>query len=449
MTLFPTHLSLASILLWTFLPTSEKERFHQKKLYFWLVVAFSVLPDLDVFIIGLHRGISHSVIFPMIMIILGTFFYYNFQYISHPSSDNQKIEEKLDKQSFLGRCIIYAGILWLIHIILDLEYPLAIFYPLSDRLYQFNFVILFDVMPWLIFPATIAGIGFEISGISYLKGLMTYFVNLPPTTREEIYGHEPVAFSIDDFFIHMILFVVFLVYVARPMAPTVDLTRLSEWRKKVQFDGPILGLGVILLVVGFTIGPMIGTHTTDTSSIRSSFQASSTVFSPTIAITFKTTNYLFQFNTVFSIEGTLKTSSKNDPFDQILLLTTQEYYNNFSSGISQLFKQYPLNTSENILMFETHYQTLFSDLITYPLAMNLTNLNETSLHTKMLSGSFTLVGVVEDWNSTQILNGDQLYENTRLEVIITSSRFTLLFFGIMSIITGVVISVVSVMVKKR
>ncbi|MFX0122033.1 MAG: metal-dependent hydrolase [Candidatus Hodarchaeota archaeon] len=447
MTLMPSHLSLEAILFWTFIPASEKDRFRQKKHYFWILTVFTLLPDFDIFI-GIHRGIFHSIVVPMIMVVLGSVIYYNYQYLSHPSSDGQRKEER-DRYSFIGRCILYAGIFWLIHILLDLEYPLAIFYPLSDRLYQFNFTILFDVMPWFILPATITGIGFKISGISYLKGLTTYFINLPPSIREEIYGSKPIAFSIDDFFVHVILFAIFLMYVARPMIPTLNLSQVSEWWKKIQLDGPIFGLGMILLVIGFIIGPMIGTYTIESESIRSSFQASSTVFSPTIAITFETTNYLLQPNTVFYIEGTLRTTSDDDPFDQILLLTTQDDYSAFSNNVSKLFKRYPFNTSDNLLAFESNYESLLEDFITYPLDINLTrNLNETSLHTRVFRGSFTIVGVIEQWNFAQILNDSHLIENTILEVKITSSRFTLLTFGLGSIFAGIGITILSARVKK-
>ncbi|MFX0015155.1 MAG: metal-dependent hydrolase [Promethearchaeota archaeon] len=448
MTLTPTHLSLTSILFWTFIPASEREKFHERKLYFWGVVAFSLLPDLDIFI-GLHRGLAHSVILPMLMIIFGALVYSNYQYLIHPSLDEQNSKETLDNRSFLGRCIIYAAILWLIHISLDLDYPIAIFYPLSDRLYQFNFVILYNLMPWFIFPATIAGIGFKISGLSYLKGLTTYFVNLPPSIREEIYGREPISFSIDDFFLHVIIFLIFLVFIARPMAPTINLNRFFEWRKKVHFDGPILGFGLVMIMIGFLIGPMIGTHTIDTDSLRSSFQISSTIFSPSIALKFETTNYLFQPSTVFSVNSVLTTSSNDNPFDQVLLLTTQDAYSNFSSRLSKLYKQSTLNTTESLLAFETSYGSLFDDFITYPLALNLTNQNKTSLNTQIYGGSFAIVGLIENWNSTLILNGSLLKENIRLEVTITSNRFTLLAFGITSMILGTGVLALSARIKKR
>jgi hypothetical protein len=194
---------------------------------------------------------------------------------------------------------------------------------------------------------------------------------------------------------------------------------------------------------------MIGSHTIDSEVIRSSFQASSTIFSPTIAIKFETTNYLLQPNTVFSVKGTLTTTSDENPFDQLLLITTQENYSTFSNSVSKLFKQYPFNTSDNILAFEANYTILLNDLITFPLAMNLTNLNETSLNTQLSSGSFAIVGVIERWNSAQILNGTRLLENIRLEVNITSSRFTLLTFGIGSIIAGIAVTYLSVRVKKK
>ncbi|MFX1538307.1 MAG: hypothetical protein ACFFDI_29305, partial [Promethearchaeota archaeon] len=96
-----------------------------------------------------------------------------------------------------------------------------------------------------------------------------------------------------------------------------------------------------------------------------------------------------------------------------------------------------------------NYRNLLSNLITYPLAMNLTNLNETCIDTQLFSGSFTIVGVIEQWNFTQILNGSHLVENTRLEVKITSSRFTLLTFGLGSLVAGIAVTILSVRVKKR
>ncbi|MHA2226215.1 MAG: metal-dependent hydrolase [Candidatus Hodarchaeales archaeon] len=452
MTIFPTHLSLASILLWIFISSSEREKFQKNKKFFWIVVLFSVLPDIDSFV-GLHRGISHSILFPILLTIIGTIIYYVFQYSSKKETINDKdenLEQKMN-YNFVGRCISYSGILWLLHIVLDLEYPLAIFYPLSDRLYQLNFAILIDVIPWLIFPAMIVGIGFEISGISYLQGLTTYFINIPPEIRQQIWGHEPVTIMIGDFFIHTFLFVIFLVFVARPMAPNLGSLNLSQWKQKIKFDGHILGLGVILIMMGILIGPMVGTLTIDTNSVNGSYQVDSNVFSPSIAVSFETTNYLLQPNTLFLTESYLKTPSENEDFDIVLVLTTRESHNNFSNSVSQLFKKHPLNTSENIRDFETNYSIILTNLYSSSFARNTTDQNETSIYFQLPSGSFAVLGVIESWNSnsSEILNGTRLVENARLEVTVSSDRFSLLFLGIISMILGFGVSIYSVKVLRK
>lgn len=452
MTLTPTHVSLEGILLWTFIPSSERERFEQNKLLFWMVLAFSVIPDLDIFIVGQHRGMAHSIIIPLILSILGTVVYYHYHY-SDTSTETKELNEaigmnKREKNSFIGRCVLYTGILWLLHILLDWEYPLAIFYPLSDRLYQFNFTIFLDVMPWLIFPSMIVGLGFKIAGISYLSGLTTFFTNISPETRVELYGEAPVEFPIDNFFIHAFVFVIFLFYVARPMMPTIEWKLFKDWSNDLQLDGPILGLGIILIVIGIAIGPMIGTHTIESDSTSTEFEISTSVFSPSIALKFDTTNYLLQPNTIFHLESTLVTESDNS-FDHVLLVTTEEEYDNFSTGVSDIFTQFPLNTSDDHDAFEVDFQNLLENLYASSLAMNLTNFKVTKMETKLQSGSFAVIAVIEDWNSTQILNGTHLSEDAELEVTITSSRITLLIFGLTSITIGIIISVISVRVKKK
>lgn len=450
MTLIPTHLSLGAILFWTFIPPTDREMFQEKKILFWLVITFTVFPDLDIFF-AFHRGLFHSIIIPTLLTLLGTIFHYYFQYMRSNSDsvigEGASTTNSKDR-SFWGRCIFYAGILWVIHIFLDLEYPIALFYPLSDRLYQISFTYILNLTPWFIFPVTIIGIGLDITGVSYLRGITTFFINLPPETRKQIFGGTTAAFPVEDFFLHFFLFLVFLVYVAKPMVPSIGLRTLSEWRKKINFDGPILGLGILLLIIGALLGPLIGPNIIDTSSVSSTFQVSPIVFSPTIALTFETTNYILQPNMIHYIKGNLTTTSENDTFDQKLLLTTQEYYNDFSSQVSQLFQQLPFNTTENTQYFETNYSNLLDSLNTTSLASNLTYGKEMTLEAQLSGGSYTLMGVIENWNFTQVLNGTQLSESTELKISLTSSRSTVLAIGIISIFAGIIVTIVSFRLKK-
>jgi hypothetical protein len=449
MTIIPTHLSLTGILFWTFIPKTERENFKKKKWLFWVILGFSVFPDLDVFV-SLHRGISHSLITPMVLIILGTTIYYFYFYIkSRVTNDEKKGEntEIIAKRAFFGRCLSYSGILWIIHLFLDLDYPLAIFFPLSDRLYQINFTYVLSLLPWLFFPAMIVGLGFKITGVSYLKGISTYFINLPPEVRKQIFGGTTATFFIDDFFIHSILFAVFLVYVTRPMLPKLELTYISKL-KNINFDGPIFGLGIVFIIFGILIGPMIGLDTQDTTVLNGSFQVSQTVFSPALTITFEPTFYLLQPNTILHVKGNLSTSSDISLFKRTLLITTENDYENFSNNIGQLFKKHPFNTSINIGHFESNYSVLVEELHINSFARNFTNLDEIILDTNLVSGTYALIGLIENWNYSKVLKGEYLSEKVQLKAIVKTSRITVFAIGILSTFTGFIVLFFSFKVKK-
>ena len=448
MTLFPTHLSLESILLWTFISESEKEKFQESKILFWLVISFTILPDIDI-LLGLHRGFSHSIVIPFFLAIVGTITYTYYHYFSQEDNSVDINRKKInEKRSFWGRCTIYGGILWLIHILLDLDQPLAIFYPISDRLYTLNFAILIDMLPWLIFPVMIVGIVFELTGISYLQGISIYFVNLTPSERVAIYGSEPIALSINDLFIHVIIFVIFLVTVARPMLPDLNIKQKLSSKRKWHFDSPIMALGMILVILGLFIGPITGTHTQDSNSISGTFRVSTSTFSPVLAITFESTNYLLQPNTYYNVKGTLIINVLQSPFNHSLLLTSRSSYNTYLNEISALFRQYPFNTSDNIAQFEVSYQNILQEFTSSAISINSTVFNETTLLTNLNRGSYALIAIIDNWNTTKVLNGTSLTESAQLNVIITSNRFSLLIIGIFSIISGIALSVISVKIKR-
>ncbi|MHA1974744.1 MAG: metal-dependent hydrolase [Candidatus Hodarchaeales archaeon] len=458
MTLSPTHLSLESILLWIFLPESEKQDYKLHKYLFWTVILFSILPDLD-FFFGIHRGISHSLVIPLVITIVGTLMHYNYHYLKHSNSsatnnETIRIRGSVLKKEFIGRSIFYSGLLWILHIVLDLEYPLAIFYPFSDRLYQINFEILIDMSPWLFLPVTIAGIGFKITSISYLKGLSSYFVNLPPSTRYEIFGTKPVSFSISDFFVHLLLFVIFLAFIAKPMAPSLQTNKFKSLKhfyheiSSIKLDAPLLAMSLILILTGFISGPVTGFNSVEDNSLTGSFQVSSNVFAPTIALTFEPTNYLLQPFTHYKIESSLITQSDDNPFDQVLLITEKVEYNSFVSSVSTLYKEFPFNSSNNIDNFSTQYNNLLLQLYSSALAMNLTNLNEIHLSSELQSGSYAVIGVIENWNGSAVLESQSFFEQALLQVKIISSRISLYSIGVILLICGIILLTYSIKIKR-
>jgi len=445
MTLFPTHLSLEGLLLWSFLPPSEKAIFKKKKALFWLVLAFSLLPDIDIFF-GNHRGFSHSLIIPLIMVIIGMVFHIQYRY--NNSARKQENPLNRTKKAFYGRVTLYAGLLWIIHILLDLEYPLALFYPLSDRLYQVNFFYLLDLLPWLFFPVMIVGFEFRVSGISYLKGLTTYFLNIPASERPGIYGSQVIAINIEDLLLHTLIFVIFVVKVAKPMAPKVSYGNYQKFRRKLTFDGYVLGAGLTLLLVGFIMGPLIGIQTTDIQSIDSTFKISSSVFSPTIALSSEPTNYLLQPNTIATITGTLTLQTMETDFKHVLLLSKPNDYSKFITYLSVLYSSTPPNTTGNLIIFRENYTLLLMDLYSTAIDMNLSNQFVKTINTQILSSSVILVGILEDWNDSLLLEGVEQAMDTHLTIEVKTSRLTLFLLGSGAILSGALLVIISVRLKK-
>ena len=95
MTILPTHLSLGGILLWSILTKSEKEGFSKNKLLFWIVLVFSIIPDIDIFF-GVHRGFWHSLIPPSTMAIVGV--YIHTYYRQKIKSASDELKQKLMKK---------------------------------------------------------------------------------------------------------------------------------------------------------------------------------------------------------------------------------------------------------------------------------------------------------------------------------------------------------------
>ncbi len=446
MTILPTHLSLAGIAFWSFLSHEEKSNFVKEKYFFWIVLTFSILPDIDIFF-ALHRGLSHSLIPPVLLVILGTCIHILSQYRITQGNNNSQNSHHL-KNAFRGRLFLYAGLLWSFHLLLDLEYPLAIFYPLSDRLYQIDFAYLLSLLPWLFFPVMIVGVELQITSTSYLQGIANYFVNLTPSQRIEVFGSDVITIGIEDIFLHLVLLSVFL-HITRPMFPKFSITSFKDFRSNLQYDRYVFTAGLVLILLGSVMGPVIGTHVVDSSTNNSSFRISSTSFASVVALSVDPSNYLFQSETIMKVSGSLKVEPQTGDFDHVLLISSQQNYNTFNRDLSTLFKDSPPNSSQNLATFRENYSLLLSQLYSTALAMNLSNLNETTIYTELVSSSIIVIGIMENWNDTMVLNGNEQRMTAQLSITVTTSRLSLFLLGFGFLGFGVITIYVSVKIKKQ
>ena len=81
--------------------------------------------------------------------------------------------------------------------------------------------------------------------------------------------------------------------------------------------------------------------------------------------------------------------------------------------------------------------------------MNLTNLNETSIYTEILSTPIILVSVMENWNDTTVLSGSEQRMSVQLAITVKTSRLSLFILGLGIMVVGFGTIIISVILKKH
>jgi hypothetical protein len=233
------------------------------------------------------------------------------------------------------------------------------------------------------------------------------------------------------------------------MLPQVSLTNVKNFRSKLQYDKYVLTTGVVIILLGSVIGPIIGTHVVDSSTNNSAFRISSTSFVSVIALSVEPTEYLFQSETIMKVSGSLVVEPQSNNLDHVLLISSQQYYNAFNQDLSALFKLNPPNSSQNLITFRENYSILLDQLYSTALAMNLSNLNETTIYTEVLSNPIIVLGVMENWNDSMVLNGNEQRMTVQLSITVTTSRLSLFLIGFGLIGLGMITIIISVKIKKQ
>ncbi|MFX0061984.1 MAG: metal-dependent hydrolase [Candidatus Hermodarchaeota archaeon] len=448
MTELTTHLGLASILFWTLIGQNERNRFKNKKFLFWIVAFFSVLPDLDIFF-AMHRGPSHSLVFPTFMIFTGLTLHSIFKssFLGNISSKKASTAPLLtendstkDYYAFISRCIMYGGLFWVSHIFLDWEHPLALFYPFSDRVYVVSFILLLDIIPILFFPVKILGLFFEISGVPYLRGLAVYFINWLPQDRVAAFGTSILAIPIRDFLLHAFIFAIFVVYVAIPNLPKPK--KLSIPAIVYQIDLPVLGGGLIILIIGVLMGPALGSQIIDSQTIRSSLIVSEDSFSPAIAVNFEPTNFLLDPSVVHQISAFFNTTS-NKTFTGDLLIAPSSEYETFIEDIEDSFANYNISDPQDAIEFNKEYKQAQSALIATVVKLNSSDLSQLSLNMSVGAGLYSIIYVINDWNTSALLNEEILVQSVELQVSIITPRNSIYLVGWLLILSGIAIMLIA------
>ncbi|HKZ41724.1 MAG TPA: metal-dependent hydrolase, partial [Candidatus Hodarchaeales archaeon] len=286
---------------------------------------FAVVPDLDylttlivsivpsfgpIFSSFYHRGATHSVFFPAIMIVIGIFVYFLSGRRAARQESSDVIERTQDdvKEPYANHLQLFAYILimssflWLFHIILDIdsaEGGILLFWPLDDQVYQPSLLLELLAYPFLVLPWT--PVGFEINvEHQTLQALQVYLLNWTPQQFVSYYGTPLFSLSLTGLILHTAVFLLYFNYVLRPLtAGFVGLETIGILQKGASifraFGKYFQNMprffflaATLLIIIGFMVGPMLGSSIHETQELQRSLRRDSSMFIPSVRISFET-----------------------------------------------------------------------------------------------------------------------------------------------------------------
>jgi membrane-bound metal-dependent hydrolase YbcI (DUF457 family) len=216
-----------------------KQEFREKPFLFFVLTLGSIAPDIDlvwrntiktllnilsirdsdiVDIIGGHRTWSHSFFFPLLFILFAP-----------------HIAKIKPKHVSLDRNLRIFGFMWLSHIFYDLTYgPVGLFWPLDTRVFDVTMGITFGLISTFFLPVTIGGFFVNIDPIEQSIGATTFFINWTNEERISYFGGTSVDVAIQDFFVHVTIFLWYIMKVIIPLFQEIrkyDNTYMDKYQR--------------------------------------------------------------------------------------------------------------------------------------------------------------------------------------------------------------------------
>ncbi|MHA1992569.1 MAG: metal-dependent hydrolase [Candidatus Hodarchaeales archaeon] len=310
-TWFSTHLALESLFVWMLIGSNLRENYlkTRKTSILFIFTSLAALgPDLDYIIriltdwipgaesilnIFYHRGATHSIFFPLLFVLIGLSIisYYNYSRPDQASNPNFSFSK------LVGYSFILASLFWGMHLILDIdsaEGGMVLFWPFDNGVYQPKILLELLAYPFFLLPWTPLGIKIDVNQ-STLQSLQSYLLNWTPDQIIDYFGKPEFSLLLAGLILHLIIFLLYLNYVIKPIIsglrikPITLFPRIREklknfklyWKRVSKY---LLVSSLIFLVIGFSLGPMLGSEIHDSKTVRSTIRFTNTTFSPSAKI---------------------------------------------------------------------------------------------------------------------------------------------------------------------
>lgn len=485
MTWFTTHLALEGIIAFIFIGYSLRNKFltnNTTKALFLLTNIFAVMPDFDVYVGILfnnreHRGPSHSIFFPLTFVLLGfILLYYNKMKARDQQSPLADVDALFKSKNNTRSQILYllpymmflAAFYWGMHLILDQdagEGGMMMFWPLDNRLYQIQLFFKLNANPFLFLPWTPLSAAFEVSQ-STIVGLYNYLFNWTPQDFINNTGSTIFEYSFVGLILHSLILISWIYFVLRPCWPFEGRNLGS----KLDFFGFFSGVkhywqsltkellvpGIMLIIIGFSLGPLVTNQVPSTSQINGSLTLTPNSFNALMFIPLSAVDQPLDPNAHFSIATEYQVSNihTGDALyfiiaDQSFFISLQQKINTLASTINST------NKPANDTLFKQQFDSIISSSVTVQntIVLQTITTNQTVQNpapVKVLSKNNYGVGfILRSWSSKPTWNETNTQITIAGNLAVSYSRTVNYWLGMIIQTSGIFIVLIALVLPLK
>lgn len=334
--------------------------------------------NLDITSLFNHRGITHSIFIPLILVLIGVIL----TFIASKKYEQSSINSNGINLRLIGYCFIIASAFWGLHILLDLdagEGPILLFWPFDDSTYSITLALQFFAYPFLLLPWT--PVGFNISVGHYgIESLQTYLLNWSPQQIINNFGSPYFFLSFSGLILHSMIFIVYIHYVLRPIfhnagfqvpAKFKNVTNFilhsfllvkGYWNKIPQW---LIAPALILVLIGFAFGPMIGSFATESQQAQTTVFINSNSSAPGGFISLETVDQLLEPQAIQKLQFSIYNITITN-LTLGFVVAPSDIINQWVNQVNALFFTQNTTNGINILKnttFESQYEILANSLL--------------------------------------------------------------------------------------
>lgn len=472
MVYFTTNLAVDGLLAYIFIGSSLRDKFlhsNWTKALFLFANFFAIISDFDVFVgvlLGIkdHRGQSHSIIFPLVFIIIGLILLLvnriQAKKITSSLNDIGSLFDKRKSNNTKGQILyllpyffILISFYWGMHLVLDMdsyEGGMMLLWPFDNTLYQVFLNFKFSPFPFVILPWTPLGASLTYQQ-SNPSGLFNYLFNWTPQQLIQYYHSTTFQYIFVGFVLNVLLIVIWLYFIVKPFWPFQNVklqrkikifsvfTKVKVYWKNISKE--LLVAGIILALIGFTLGPLITPTVINNQQLNDNVEFKGNTINAFSVITIDAINQPLDPNAQFSLSIHYNLTNLHTGDQLYFVVAPQTFFVSIGQKISSVISNFNTNTkATNATIFKNDYVSTVDSSVTNQSTIfyvvqqtNQTNFSY-NIHLKT-SDAYGMGFILKNWVSEPLINetNTQLYINGNYSINYTRTINYWLGIGIESI----------------